>query len=148
MQITLRQLEIFVAVYQDGSITQAARRIGLSQAATSQALGELEKQLQRKLVDRKGRRIVRNAVGQELLPAAIHVLDQARDIEAGAQRLNIKLYASLTVGNFMLPSLIARFARRHPLAHFHVAIGNTAAAVASVRQFESDAAWIEGVSRY
>lgn len=150
MQITLRQLEIFSAIYQEGSITRAAVRIGLSQAATSQALAELENQLQRRLFDRNGRRIVTNAAGRELLPAAIEVLDRVRDIEAGAghQPLNIKLSASLTVGNYMLPSLIARFSRRQKDARFHLAVGNTDYVVASLRQFESDAGWVEGFTRH
>ena len=150
MQITLRQLEIFAAIYQEGAITHAARRIGLSQAATSQALAELESQLQRRLFDRNGRRIVSNAAGRELLPAAIEVLDRVRDIEAGAGRrpLNLKLAASLTVGNYMLPAPIARFTRGHPDARFHVAVGNTDFVVASVRQFESDAGWVEGLLRH
>jgi len=149
MQITLRQLEIFAAIYQEGAVTKAARRIGLSQAATSAALAELENQLQRRLFDRHGRRIVANTAGRELLPAAIQVLDRVRDIEAGARRPpDIRLYASLTVGNYMLPALIAGFVRRHPDARFHVDIGNTEQVAASVRQFESDAGWIEGFSRH
>lgn len=150
MQITLRQLEIFAAIDQEGSITRAARRIGLSQAATSQALAELENQLQRRLFDRHGRRIVGNAAGRDLLPAAIQVLDRVRDIEAGAGRqpLHLTLYASLTVGNYMLPALVARFSRRHPQAHFHIAVGNTEHVVESLRRFESDAGWIEGLSRH
>ena len=63
MQITLRQLEIFIAIYQEGTITGAADRIGLSQAATSQAIAELENQLQRRLFDRNGRRLKQNAAG-------------------------------------------------------------------------------------
>lgn len=150
IRIALRQLEIFAAIYQEGSITGAARRIGLSQAATSQALAELENQLQRRLFDRKGRRIVGNAAGRELLPAAIQVLDRVGDIEAGAgrQAVNLRLYASLTVGNYMLPALVARFARRRPDARFHLAIGNTEQVVRSLVQFESDAGWIEGLSRH
>ena len=150
MQITLRQLEIFAAISQEGTITGAAGRIGLSQAATSQALAELENQLQRRLFDGKGRRLKGNAAGRELLPAAIQVLDLVRDIEAGAEKAphNIRLCASLTVGNYMLPSFIARFARRHRGRHvFTMEIGNTDHVVASVRQFESDAGWIEGLSQ-
>jgi len=150
MHITLRQLEIFAAIYREGAITGAARRIGLSQAATSQALAELENQLQRRLFDRNGRRIVSNAAGRELLPEAIQVLDRVRDIESGAghRPLDIKLCASLTVGNYMLPSPIARFTRRHRDARFHVAVGNTDFVVASVRQYESDAGWVEGLARH
>ena len=150
MQISLRQLEIFAAICQEGTITRAAHRIGLSQAATSQALAELEKQLQRRLFDRNGRRLRENAAGRELLPEAIQVLDRVRDIESGAGEAspNIRLCASLTVGNYMLPSLVARFARRHRNARFQMEIGNTDHVVASVRQFESDAGWIEGLSRH
>jgi len=150
MQITARQLEIFTAVYREGVVTRAARHIGLSQAAASQALAELENQLQRRLFDRKGRRLASNAAGRELFPAAMQILDRIRDIEtqAGRGAPSLKLYASLTVGNYMLPSLIARFSRRHPGAQFHMAIGNTEHVVASVRQFESDAGWIEGFARH
>ena len=150
MQITLRQLEIFAAICRQGTITEAARSIGLSQAATSQALAELENQLQRRLFDRKGRRLKWNAAGRELLPAAVEVLGRVGEIEAGAKRslFNLELSASLTVGNYMLPSRIARFARRHPDARFHMAIGNTEDVVASVRQFESEAGFIEGLARH
>lgn len=150
MQITARQLEIFAAIYQEGTITRAGKRIGLSQAATSQALAELENQLQRRLFDRQGRRLKGNAAGRELFPAAIQVLDRIRDIEgpSGRRPIQLHLYASLTVGNYMLPEFIARFARRHPDTEFRMAIGNTEHVVASVRQLESDAGWIEGFSRH
>jgi DNA-binding transcriptional LysR family regulator len=149
MQITLRQLEIFAAICQEGSITRAAGRIGLSQAATSQALAELDNQLQRRLFDRNGRRLQQNAAGSELLPGAQEILDRVRDIErgTGSAALNIRLSASLTVGNYMLPSFIGRFARRHPNARFQMEIGNTERVLASVRKFEADAGWIEGLAR-
>jgi len=150
MQITLRQLEIFAAIAREGGITAAARRIGLSQAAASQALAELENQLQRRLFDRHGRRLVGNAAGRDLLPAAVQVLDQVRDIEAGAggRPLVLNLCASLTAGNYMLPSRIAGFAKRHPQARVFVALGNTERVVASLLGFESDAGWIEGLSHH
>jgi molybdate transport repressor ModE-like protein len=150
MPITLRQLEIFAAIHQEGNITQAARRIGLSQAATSQALAELENQLRRRLFDRNGRRLQGNTAGRELLPEAIQVLDRVRDIETGVDResFSLRLSASLTVGNYMLPSFIARFGRRHPAARFQMEVGNTDRVATSVQQLESDAGWIEGLSRH
>jgi len=148
VQITLRQLEIFAAICQESTITGAARRLGLSQAATSQSLAELENQLQRRLFDRHGRRVVANASARELLPEATEVLDRVRDIQGGAaiRPWKLRLCASMTVGNYMLPSVVARFSRRFPDARFHIEIGNTERVVASVRQFESDAGWIEGLA--
>ena len=150
MRITLRQLEIFAAIYQEQTVTSAARRIGLSQAAASQALAELENLLQRRLFDRHGRRIRLNAAGRALLPAAVGVLDRVRNIEEDAPRqpVHLRLYASLTAGNYMLPPLIARFLRRRPDTRFHVSLGNTERVMDSLLQFESDAGWIEGVAEH
>lgn len=150
MRITLRQLEIFRAVYQEQTVTAAARRIGLSQAATSQALAELENLLERKLFDRHGRRIVLNAAGRQLLPAAADILDRVHDIEGPAvhRPVRIRLCASLTAGNYMLPPHIARFARTHPDYQFHVALGNTEQVVESLLRFETDAGWIEGLMQH
>ena len=150
MSITVRQLEIFRAIYQEQTVTAAAGKIGLSQAATSQALAELENLLGRKLFDRHGRRIVLNSAGRELLPSAVQVLDRVRDIQGpGAdQPRRIGLCASLTAGNYMLPPIISRFVRRHRRYRFHVALGNTNQVVESLLQFESDAGWIEGLAHH
>ncbi len=150
MRITVRQLELFAAICQEQTVTAASRRIGLSQAATSQALAELENLLERKLFDRHGRRIVLNAAGRQLLPAAVQVLDRIRDIEATSapSTAHIKLCASLTTGNYMLPSIISRFVRKYPGCQFHVDLGNTDRVVASLLQFESDAGWIEGLAHH
>lgn len=146
MRITLRQLELFTAICQEGTVTAAATRVGLSQAATSQALAELENLMERRLFDRNGRRLVLNAAGRRLFPAAIEVLGRVRDIESSGLRqpVNLALYASLTAGNYLLPSIVSRFLRTHPEYRFQLAIGNTGDVVESLLRFETDAGWIEG----
>ena len=57
MNITLRQLEVFVAVARCGSVSHAASELFLSQPAASMALAELEKLLGDKFFDRKGRKL-------------------------------------------------------------------------------------------
>ncbi|WP_163083159.1 LysR family transcriptional regulator, partial [Acinetobacter baumannii] len=52
MKFTLRQLEVFVAVAQQESVSRAAEGLSLSQSATSTSLGELERQFDCKLFDR------------------------------------------------------------------------------------------------
>lgn len=147
MRITLRQLEIFTEIYRARTVTGAGRRIGLSQAATSQALAELENLLETKLFDRHGRRVVLNLTGRKLLPAAVEVLDRVRDIESSGSRnlVSVSLFASLTVGNYMLPRIISRFLRSHRHYHFSLGIGNTDQVMESLLQFQSDAGWIEGL---
>ena len=157
MRITLRQLAIFTAVADAGSTSAAALRVALSQSATSAALNELEAVLEARLFDRVGTRLVLNDTGRGLLPQARAVLDGAAGIErefglgtapgeAGAPSL-LRVGASTTIGNYLLPTLIARWQRARPDAHVDVEIANTGAIAAAVARMEVDIGLIEGPCR-
>jgi DNA-binding transcriptional LysR family regulator len=152
----LRQLSIFAAVADAGSTSAAAGRIALSQSATSAALNELEAALGARLFDRVGTRLVLNDTGRGLLPQARAVLDGAAGIErefglgtaagdAGAPSL-LRVGASTTIGNYLLPTLVANWRRARPGAHVDVAIANTGAIAAAVARMEVDVGLIEGPS--
>ena len=150
MRLTLRQLQIFVAVAHSGSTTAAAGRIALSQSATSAALNELESLLGGKLFDRVGRRLVLNEHGRSMLPQARGLLESARGLEAefgaagasSAPRLQIA--ASTTIGNYVLPAVLASYRRKHRAARFGMRIGNTRQVVQAVASFDVDLGFIEG----
>lgn len=147
MRLTLRQLQIFRAVAETGSTVAAADRLALSQSATSVALAELERALDARLFDRIGRRLLLNDRGRALLPAAVALLDDARDIEAafgGAGRPDLRLAASTTIGNYVLPGLLAGFRAQWPEARLGLRVGNTLEVVNAVTGFEVDLGFIEG----
>jgi DNA-binding transcriptional LysR family regulator len=150
MRITLRQLQIFRAVALTGSTTAAAASVHLSQSATSAALNELERTLRAVLFDRVGKRLILNDSGRDLLPMALAVLDGARSIEAvcladeQSLPVSLNLSASTTIGNYVLPGLLARFCERAPSARLQVQIGNSLDVVRAVRAFDSDLGLIEG----
>jgi DNA-binding transcriptional LysR family regulator len=153
MRITLRQLAVFTAVADAGSTTAAAGRLALSQSATSAALNELEAVLEARLFDRVSTRLVLNDTGRGLLPQARAVLDGAAGIErdfgiaAGpraAAPSSLRVGASTTIGNYLLPTLVASWQRTHPGAHVDVEIANTAAVAAAVARMEVDVGLIEG----
>ncbi|MCL6486455.1 MAG: LysR family transcriptional regulator, partial [Janthinobacterium lividum] len=77
MALTLRQLQIFLAVADTGSTSAAGERIALSQSAASAALNELETLLEAKLFDRVGKRLLLNDNGRLLLPQARQMRDAA-----------------------------------------------------------------------
>lgn len=81
IRISLRQLEVFVAVCNAGSTTAAAPVVSLSQSATSAAINELESLLNTRLFDRVGKRLVLNGFGEILLPQARQLLSTASQIE-------------------------------------------------------------------
>ncbi|MGA2189887.1 MAG: LysR family transcriptional regulator [Steroidobacteraceae bacterium] len=150
MRITLRQLQIFRAIAVSGSTIAAAGSMPLSQSATSAALNELERVLGARLFDRVGKRLLLNDNGRALLPPALAVLDGAKSIEAAfvsgdpAFLVDLRLFASTTVGNYVLPRLLARFRAEVPAAGLDVRIGNTLDAVTAVRDFSADLGLVEG----
>jgi DNA-binding transcriptional LysR family regulator len=151
MHLTLRQLEIFSAIARSSSTTAAARQVSLSQSATSAALNELERALGTPLFDRVGKRLRLNDNGRALLPTALGVLDGARHIESSFASAedppsNLRLYASTTIGNYLMPALLAGFQRLMPSLRLDLRIGNSAEVSAAVRDFDTDLGLIEGPS--
>ena len=149
MRLTLRQLEIFVAVARAGSTIAAAERIALSQSATSAALNELESLLGTQLFNRVGGRLILNEHGRSMLARARLALDAAQGIERdfggedGAPAPQLAIAASTTTGNYVLPKLIAAYRRRED-ARFALEIGNTQRVARAVVTFEADLGFIEG----
>ncbi len=127
MHITLRQLEVFAEVLKSGSTTQASQMLALSQSAVSAALTDLEGQLGVQLFDRVGKRLVVNEHGRLLYPRALALLEQATEIEQLFREDNgaIRVYASSTIGNYILPEVIARYRRDFPTLPLEMSVGNS-----------------------
>lgn len=148
-RITLKQLDVLVHVAREGSVTRAADCLSLTQSATSMALSDLEHLLGARLFDRVGRRLQLNALGEQLLPLAQDTVARAQEIESlaladtpGAGRL--RLAASLTIGNYVMPALMGQFLTDHPQAQLALDVQNTRHVIESVRAFRSDLGFIEG----
>ncbi|QKD45737.1 LysR family transcriptional regulator [Alicycliphilus denitrificans] len=154
LHLTLRQLQIFVAVARKGSTAAAGADIGLSQSATSAALNELERLLSMQLFDRAGKRLILNNNGRELLPRALALLDSAMQIERLADEHSgappsLRIGASTTIGNYVLPIILGQYlagwyASKSSTWHAQMRIGNTAEICAGVASFELDIGLIEG----
>ncbi len=149
MHLTLRQLQIFLAVSATASTTAAAEQVALSQSATSAALGELENTLGARLFDRVGKKLIINDQGRMLVPQARQILALAHAVEmqfAGDASLerDLMIGASTTIGTYMLPGLIAAYRDRHGKVVPRVAIANTADVALAVANFAVEIGFIEG----
>lgn len=150
MRLNLRKLELFCAIARTGSTMAGAEAMSLSQSATSAALADLESILGATLFDRVGKRLVLNDAGRALLPEALDLLDRAQVLEerftlgATNARTHFRLAVSTTIGNYLLPALIADFRAQMPHVTLDVWIGNTQAVAARVQTFEADLGMIEG----
>jgi DNA-binding transcriptional LysR family regulator len=120
-ELTLRQLEYFAAIAETQSITEAARRCHVSQAAVSLALAQLEQAVGASLaIRRRGRGIALTAEGQVVAARARQVVEQVADIGSAVEGAHGRLSGRLTVGVFrtlaphVIPPLLDWFTSRHP----------------------------------
>jgi len=154
MHLTLRQLQIFMAIADTGSTTAARQHVALSQSAISAALNELEALLGARLFDRIGKRLALNDNGRALRPQARALLDGAHGIEnqfgirggahKGSMATHLRIGASTTIGNYLLPALVASHLQGSPATGIDVIIRNTSDVAAAVARLEVDLGLIEG----
>ncbi|MFD1008499.1 LysR substrate-binding domain-containing protein [Oceanisphaera ostreae] len=143
--ISLKQLQVFTAIARHGNLGLAAEELFLSKGALSQALAELERQLDHPLFDRVHPRLQLNEQGRQLQPLAEEVLSRITDIEhlfdeQGAPSGSLRLGASQTIGNYLLPKLLAQ----QPELQAKVWITNSHNLCEMLQRFELDMALIEG----
>lgn len=154
MSITLRQLEIFIAVAETAQVTKASKKLFVTQSAVSMALAELENQLGGSLFDRHGRSLLLNARGRYLLPLAKDITAQVSNVETIMSERNdklsghIEIIASLSLGNYILPYLIGAFKRIHPKVHVNMLVYNTQYAERMVVDGSMDFGFVEGTATH
>ncbi|SFN31932.1 DNA-binding transcriptional regulator, LysR family [Izhakiella capsodis] len=146
MHITLRQLAVFCEVLKSRSTTQASQILSLSQSAVSAALAELEGQLGVQLFDRVGKRLMINEYGRLLYPRAVALLQQTSEIEQlfHEDKGALRIYASSTIGNYILPAMLAKYRRENPDLPLDISVGNSLDVINAVIDFRVDIGLIEG----
>lgn len=148
-KITLKQLSVFVSIYQTGSTSRASEVLHLSQSAVSSALTELEARLQMPLFERVGRRLNQHPNAHPIYIQAQAILGQALTLEHyhKHQAGQLHIGASTTIGNYVLPPLLAKLYAALPDAHIDMYIANTQEVVSEVEQLNIDIALVEGMPR-
>lgn len=155
MKLTLRQLQLFLAVSRTQSATKAAEQVALSQSAVSIAISELERHVGAVLFDRVGRKLVLNNNGRLFLPRVQTLMAQLEDLTylfKDKNSFSLCLGASLTIGNYLLPRLLAQYLKKNNIAlgdsapQAQIMIDSTLRIVDKVVNFEVDCGLVEGVS--
>jgi DNA-binding transcriptional LysR family regulator len=147
VRLTLRQLEVFSAIARGGSTRAAAGEMSRSQSAASHALGELEATLGVQLFDRVGKRLVLNENGRVFLPRAAGIIEEAAETQAlftHAHSAPLRLASSYTIGEYLLPELIAGWKLAYPRSQIKLDIANTHEVFDAVASFAADVGFIEG----
>ena len=120
MNVTLRQLRVFLAVSEGRNFSQAGDFVGLTQPAVSRSISELESSLGLKLLDRTTREVVLTEVGRGLASQLLRILDELDDALkyvvglAESRTGKVRVASSPTLSANLMPSCIAACAERAP----------------------------------
>ena len=148
--MTLRQLEVFLAIARTHSYRRAAEALHASQPALSQHIRELEGELGVRLFDRLTRGVILTEAGSLLEERAKRVfatLTDVRDVLGdlqGLQRGSLLVGASTTPGIYVLPAVIAAFRRRYPGIDLRLRIANSRVIEDAIRAHEVDLGVVGG----
>jgi DNA-binding transcriptional LysR family regulator len=121
MNLSLRGLRYLVATAETGNLTEAARRLNVSQPSVSAAIAQIEAGYGVQVfVRHHARGVVLTAAGQRLVNDARLLLNHARDFDKSALSLSEDLKGEIVVGCFpmlasrFMPGLLSGFSETHP----------------------------------
>jgi DNA-binding transcriptional LysR family regulator len=145
------ELAAFAAAVEGDSIQAAADSLQLTQSAVTKRIQNLERRVGGQLLER-GRFGARpTALGQTLYPPAKRALEALADVgrtvelfkaDAG---MELRLSASLTTGEFLLPGWLAAFRSLHPEIRVQLEVINSRGVLDAVRQRRVDIGFVEGL---
>lgn len=147
MRLTLRQLEVFDAIARTGSVVRAAESIGLSQSATSLSLRDLENSLGAPLFLRHGKKLLINENGERLRLRANSLIRQISEIESlmddRVLQGTLRVGASDTIGNYILPSLCASFMAAHANVRLELVVDTAGGVMDGLENMSLDLGFID-----
>jgi DNA-binding transcriptional LysR family regulator len=142
--VNLRQLEVFYAVMQAGSVTAAARSLNVTQPAVSNVLKHAEQQLKFKLFERVAGRLCPTPEATDLLPDVNEIFGRIATLNRVLQDMRdgrtgrVVIATSPTLVNAFLPRAVALFRQRSPAVEISVQSLPTPLAVERVARREAD----------
>ncbi len=144
------KLKVFCIVAETKSFSRASEIIRLTQPAVSLQIQALEEMYGTKLFNRSGCIITLTRAGEMLYKYAkeINSLYAAAEKEigdvTGLVKGIISVGASSTIGNYILPSVVADFKRKYPKVGVHIHVGNTKHVVEFLNAGNVDVGLVEG----
>lgn len=122
---------VFLSVAEHLSFSKAAEALHISQPAVSRHIKELEQRYDASLFERKGNRIYLTGAGEKVYHAFREIAQHYRnlDFEMGelhnAQAGEIRVGASSTIAQYVIPRVMASFHKRYPHIRLHLMNGNS-----------------------
>ncbi len=146
------RLKVFNAVATHQNFTKAATELCITQPAVTKHISELEKQIGAPLFIRHGNKIAITPQGETLLDFAHRILELYRELnnefasDAALCNGALRIGASTTISQYILPVILAKFKKRYPHIAIELLSGNSRDIERLAAEREIDLGLIEGNS--
>ncbi len=140
---TFKQIQTFIEVARERSVSKAAGRLFVSQPAVSMQLRQLEDAFGIALVESAGRNIQLTRAGEDFLTHAIAAMGQLKDLEAvmaehvGLRKGHINL-AVVSTAKYFVPMLLVQFGKLYPGVDITLRIDNRENILGMLSRNEAD----------
>ena len=147
------RLKVFQSVAKNLSFTKASQELFVSQPAITKHIQELESTYQARLFDRQGSKISLTEAGKLLLEHCGRILEDYKRLEYEMHLLHneytgeLRLGASTTIAQYVLPPLLASFIKKFPQVNLSLMNGNSREIEAALQEHRIDLGLVEGVFR-
>jgi len=143
------ELAAFAAAVETGTVHGAAEALNLTQSAATKRIAALERRLEVRLLDRSRRGVAPTEVGRLLYPEAKQALAALATAERVARERagqwgTLRLAASQTIGEFLVPGWLATFRAAGDPGQVQLHIGNSPAVLRELADGIVDIGFVEG----
>ncbi|MFZ9503884.1 MAG: LysR family transcriptional regulator [Cyclobacteriaceae bacterium] len=147
MNYTLNQLQVFLKVVDNGSVTKAAEELHLTQPAVSIQLRNFQDQFDIPLTEVVGRKIYVTDFGQEVASAARQILEQVSAINYKTHAYKGMLFGQLKIavvstGKYVMPYFLSEFITSNPNIELMMDVSNKVKVIESLQANEIDFALV------
>ncbi|WP_068677455.1 LysR family transcriptional regulator [Oceanobacillus sp. Castelsardo] len=149
--MNIDSLKLFCLVVEEGAFSKAARLSYISQPAVTRHIHLLEDYYGTLLFDREDGKLTLLEAGKVLYSYAKIILEDVDSSKeaihelVGTYDILVRLGGTLSIGDYLLPGLIADFKKLHPDVRINLDVGNTPSMVEKLQKDEIDVALIEGL---
>ncbi|MGN7612864.1 selenium metabolism-associated LysR family transcriptional regulator [Magnetococcales bacterium HHB-1] len=150
MSFSDTRLRVFHAVAKQLSFTRAAEELYLTQPAVTFQIRQLEEHFNTRLFDRHHNRISLTEAGVTVFNYAERILELYRETEkainemTGVTRGIVKLGASTTIGEYLLPPILSSYHEKFPNVQIRLTVHNTRLVVRKLEDATIDVGMVEG----
>ncbi len=150
--MTIKHMKIFIKVFQTKNVTQAAKLLNMTQPAVTRAIKEIESYYGVLLFERINHRLCVTEAGKQFYSQALHIAEAFDVMEKGLKNWDelgiLRVGTTITIGNFILPDLMAEFQKKYPNLKIKATISNSEKLQQLLLDNNLDIALIEGEINY